>query len=220
MATFGKRVQPKHRADPAERRRDIAPAPRSGTHAAPVPPEPSPAEPTAPARQEMLPHTDAPQTPAPQAPHAPASVVQTAAPAVEPGTLRVLIVDDNEDVRGLLRIAFARAEIKVVGAASGSREALELAQRDEPDIVLLDVNLPGIAGLDVLPLLREHCPQTRVVMFSAQCGHAVIETARERGAVGFVEKGVSMKSVISHLREVAAAPDGRAVEPFPLRVYP
>jgi CheY-like chemotaxis protein len=207
MATFGKRVQPKHRADPAERRRDIAPAPRSGTHAAPVPPELSPAEPATPARQEMRPHTDGPQTPAPQAP---ASVVQRAAPAVELGTLRVLIVDDNEDVRGLLRIAFARAEIKVVGAASGSREAVELAQRDQP----------GIAGLDILPLLREHCPQTRVVMFSAQCGHAVIETARERGAVGFVEKGVSMKSVISHLREVAAAPEGRAVEPFPLRVYP
>jgi CheY-like chemotaxis protein len=216
MATFGKRMQPKHRADPADRKRDTAPTPRSGTHAAPVAPAVSSAEPGAPARQEMPPHTDAPHTPARQAAHAPVSVVQAAAP----GTLRVLIVDDNEDVRGLLRIAFARAEIKVVGAASDSREALELAQRDRPDIVLLDVNLPGLAGLDILPLLREHCPRTRVVMFSAQCGHAVIETARERGAVGFVEKGVSMKGVISHLREVAGAPDGRAVEPFPLRVYP
>jgi CheY-like chemotaxis protein len=220
MATFGKRVQPRHRADPADRRRDTAPAPRPGTHAAPVSPEVSVAERSAPPRQEMPPRADAHQSPAPQAPHAPVSVVPPAAPAAEPGTLKVLIVDDNEDVRGLLRIAFARAEIKVVGAASGSGEALELAQRDQPDIVLLDVNLPGIAGLDILPLLREQCPQTRVVMFSAQCGHAVIETARERGAVGFVEKGVSMKSVISHLREVVAAPDGRTVEPFPLRVYP
>ena len=220
MATFGKRVQPKHRADPSERKQDSAPAPRTGTHAAPVAPEVSPVEQAAaPARQELPPRTDSPRSPAPEAPHAPVSVVEAAAPAAEPGTLKVLIVDDNEDVRGLLCIAFARAEIKVVGAASGSHEALELAQRDQPDIVLLDVNLPGVAGLDVLPQLREHCPQTRVVMFSAQCGHAVIETARERGAVGFVEKGVSMKSVIAHLGEVAAAPDGQAVEPFPLRVY-
>lgn len=218
MATFGKRVQPKHRADPADRRRDSAPAPRSGTHSDPVAPgvspEGSPAEPAVATRQEAPPRTELHRDPAPQTPAPPA------APAAQPGTLKVLIVDDNEDVRGLLRIAFARAEIKVVGAASGSREALELAQHDQPDIVLLDVNLPGIAGLDVLPLLREHHPQTKVVMFSAQCGHGVVETARERGAVGFVEKGVSMKSVIAHLREVAAAPDGQAVEPFPLRVYP
>jgi CheY-like chemotaxis protein len=218
MATFGKRVQPKHRADPADRRRDSAPAPRSATHAAPVAPDVTAPEPAPPARQEP-PRAAAPQAPAREVPAAPVSVVEDDAPVRKPRTLKVLIVDDNEDVRGLLRIAFARAEIKVVGAASGSQEALELAQQDQPDIVLLDVNLPGIAGLDVLPLLREHCPRARVVMFSAQCGHSVSETARERGAVGFVEKGVSMKGLIAHLGEVAAAPDGETVEPFPLRVY-
>jgi DNA-binding NarL/FixJ family response regulator len=139
--------------------------------------------------------------------------------AVESDTLRVLVVDDNEDVRGLLRIAFARADIDVVGAASDSREALALAQHDKPDIVLLDVNLPEMPGLDVLPLLREHSPEARVVMFSAQCSPPVTETAMERGAMGFVEKGVSMKNLVAHLREVATAPQGRAVQPFPLRVY-
>ena len=77
-----------------------------------------------------------------------------------------------------------------------------------------------MAGLDLLPLLREHCPQARVVMFSAQCTTQVTETAMQRGAVGFVEKGVSMKNVVAHLHAVAHAPEGQVVEPFPLKVYP
>ena len=132
----------------------------------------------------------------------------------------MLVIDDNEDVRGLLRIAFARADIQVVGAAGDSREALAMAQHDRPGIILLDVNLPEVAGLDLLPLLRERCPQAKVVMFSAQCNSQVTETALQRGAVGFVEKGVSMKNVVAHLHEVARAPEAQVVEPFPLKVYP
>jgi DNA-binding NarL/FixJ family response regulator len=132
----------------------------------------------------------------------------------------VLVVDDNEDVRGLLRIAFARNGIEVVGAAGDFRQALAIAGQDQPGLILLDVNLPEVAGLDLLPELRERCPQGRVVMFSAQISPQVTEQARQRGAVGFVEKGVSMKNVVAHLQEVAAAAEGAVVEPFPLRVYP
>jgi AmiR/NasT family two-component response regulator len=57
-------------------------------------------------------------------------------------------------------------------------------------------------------------------MFSAQISPQVTEQARQRGAVGFVEKGVSMKNVVAHLQEVSAASEGEVVEPFPLRVYP
>ena len=153
-------------------------------------------------------------------PAAPVSVGEPEPPARETRTLRVLVVDDNEDVRGLLRIAFARNDIQVVGAAGNSREALAMVQRDRPGIILLDVNLPEVAGLDLLPLLREQCPEARVVMFSAQCTNQVTETAMQRGAVGFVEKGVSMKNVVAHLQEVADAPEGQIVEPVPLKVYP
>jgi CheY-like chemotaxis protein len=228
MATFGKRVQPKHRAEPretSERKRVTPPAPRPGAHAAPVAPAPvdTPVAPPAPAPQSLTtpapaaPELETPMTPG--LPAAPVSISEPEPPAVDPAPLRVLIVDDNEDVRGLLRIAFARSEIEVVGAAGDSREALAMAQHDRPSIILLDVNLPEVAGLDLLPLLLERCPQARVVMFSAQVGTQVIETAMQRGAMGFVEKGVSMKNVVAHLREVATAPEGQAVEPFPLRVY-
>ena len=94
-----------------------------------------------------------------------------------------------------------------------------MAQHYRPGIVLLDVNLPDVGGLDLLPRLRDHCPQARVVMFSAQCSPEVIETAMQRGAAGFVEKGVSMKNVMAHLQDVARAPEAQVVEPFPLRVY-
>ena len=226
MATFGKRVQPKHRASPGDRKRASAPAPVHGAHAAPV------ADPVAPAPVDPAPASSAPPaSPAPAAPEleremtpelpaAPVSVNEPERRAAEPGPLRVLVVDDNEDVRGLLRLAFGRADIEVVGSAGDSREALAMAQHDRPGIILLDVNLPDVAGLDLLPQLREHCPQAKVVMFSAQCSSQVTETAMERGAVGFVEKGVSMKSVVAHLHEVARAPEARVVEPFPLKVYP
>jgi DNA-binding NarL/FixJ family response regulator len=156
----------------------------------------------------------------PELPAAPVSVSEPEPPTTETGPLRVLVVDDNEDVRGLLRIAFARNDIQVVGAAGDFREALAIAQHDRPGIILLDVNLPEVAGLDLLPRLREHCPQAKVVMFSAQCTNQVTETAMQRGAVGFVEKGVSMKKVVAHLNAVARAPEGEVVEPFPLKVYP
>jgi CheY-like chemotaxis protein len=222
MATFGKRVQPKHRADPGTRREATPPAPRPGSHAAPVDPAPdaapAPLSPAPAAPAPAAPELEAPASP--ELPAAPVSVSEPEPPTAETGPLRVLVVDDNEDVRGLLRIAFARADIQVVGAAGDSREALAMAQHDRPGIILLDVNLPEVAGLDLLPLLRERCPQAKVVMFSAQCNNQVTETALQRGAVGFVEKGVSMKNVVSHLHEVARAPEAQVVEPFPLKVYP
>lgn len=225
MATFGKRVPPKHRADPNERKGLTPPAPRPGAHAAPVAPAPTD-DPSLPAEHTLPP----PATPAPAAPEletpvstelpaAPVSVSEPEPSPVDTAPMRVLIVDDNEDVRGLLRIAFARSQIEVVGAAGDSREALAIAQQDRPSLILLDVNLPEVAGLDLLPMLREHCPQARVVMFSAQLGSHVVETALQRGAMGFIEKGVSMKNVVTHLNAVATAPAGQPVEPFPLRVY-
>lgn len=222
MATFGKRVQPKHRADPSTRREVTPPAPRPGSHAAPAAPAPDAAEaPVLPPASTPAPAAPELETPAaPELPAAPVSVSEPEPPSRETRTLRVLVVDDNEDVRGLLRIAFARNDIQVVGTAGDSREALAMAQHDQPGIILLDVNLPEVAGLDLLPLLREQCPQARVVMFSAQCTNQVTETAMQRGAVGFVEKGVSMKNVVAHLQEVADAPEGQIVEPFPLKVYP
>jgi CheY-like chemotaxis protein len=235
MATFGKRVQPKHRATPGTRKRVPTESPQGGAHAASVS-----AEPLAPATDDV-PVAQAPVAQAPVAPEppaalaapapafetslapelasAPVSVTDLERPTADPGTLRVLIVDDNEDVRGLLRIAFDRADIDVIGSASDSREALAMAQHHRPGIILLDVNLPDVGGLDLLPQLRDHCPQARVVMFSAQCSPQVIETAMQRGAVGFVEKGVSMKHVMTHLQDVARAPEAQVVEPFPLRVY-
>jgi CheY-like chemotaxis protein len=243
MATFGKRVQPKHRATPGARKRESTEPPRGGAHAAPVSAGPVvpatddvPVAPAPVAQAPVAPAPDAvPVTPEPPAVlAAPAHVLETPVapelsaapvsvadpePTADFGTLRVLIVDDNEDVRGLLRIAFDRAEIDVIGSASDSREALTMAQHYRPGIILLDVNLPDVGGLDLLPQLRDHCPQARVVMFSAQCSPQVIETAMQRGAVGFVEKGVSMKHVMAHLQDVARAPEAQVVEPFPLRVY-
>ena len=135
MATFSKRVQPKHRATPGDRTRTTAPAPRPGSHAAPVvrrnvAPKRSPRHRTPPhrptprPRRRPSPHPSSRRSCRPSCPrHRSRSVSRSRLPP-NAGPLRVLVVDDNEDVRGLLRIAFARADIDVVGAAGDSTEAL------------------------------------------------------------------------------------------------
>jgi CheY-like chemotaxis protein len=209
-------VAPTPEAGPVGPAPDAAPVPVAEAPVAPEPPAALAAQAT---ELETPPATELETPQARELPAAAVSVSEAEPPASDPGTMRVLIVDDNEDVRGLLRIAFDRADIEVIGAASHSQEALALAQRNRPGVILLDVNLPDEGGLDLLPRLRDHCPQARVVMFSAQCSAEVIETARQRGAAGFVEKGVSMKKVMAHLEDVARAPEAQVVEPFPLRVY-
>ena len=81
--------------------------------------------------------------------------------------MRVLIVDDHTLVRaGIGRLLQALPDVDVVAEASNAQQALDMAEIHRPDLILLDLSLPDRSGLDLLPLLRESLPQTRVVMMS------------------------------------------------------
>ncbi len=156
---------------------------------------------------------------------APAPQVLEATPeppaAPENAWIRVLIVDDHDDVREMLELSLLGDGFTVVGTAADGHRALEIIEAHEVDIVLLDLHLADESGLAILPEIRRVSPSTRVVILSAIGATAMTERAIALGAVGFIEKGVSLRSIALHLNRVATAPKTALVRPFPLnRDYP
>jgi DNA-binding NarL/FixJ family response regulator len=103
---------------------------------------------------------------------------------------RVVLVDDEPDIVFLARTLFEHdGRFDVVGEASDGEEAVRLAQRLQPEAVLLDILMPGMDGWEALPLIRRVAPDTAVVVVSA-LGHRqdVAERATALGAAAYVEK--------------------------------
>lgn len=121
----------------------------------------------------------------------------------------VLLVDDSEDVREVLRLLVAAdGRLEVVGEAVNGREGVEMAERLQPDAIILDVAMPVMTGLEALPLLRERAPRSMVVMYAAGARSEIEPAALAAGAVSFFEKGVSAKAVVRgtvELLDAAAA---------------
>lgn len=94
--------------------------------------------------------------------------------------MRLFLCDDNAEYRHLARLAFQRAGHEIVGEAGDGREALDLAPQTEADVVLLDLNMPVMGGLEALPLLRDALPRTRIVVLTT--GHAPEDRRRALAA--------------------------------------
>ena len=122
-----------------------------------------------------------------------------------PGTASILVVDDEPVVRALLKAALAPAGSRVVEAADGS-EALDVAWREQPDLVLLDVGLPKLNGLDVCRALKTNPVAPRVLLIT---GNADLPGLDDCGADGVVTKPFRplelLELVRRHLDAVASA---------------
>ncbi|MFQ5425903.1 MAG: response regulator [Gaiellales bacterium] len=119
--------------------------------------------------------------------------------------VRVLLVDDHALVRAGLRLLLDEADgIETVGEAGNAADAVRLARELEPDIVLLDIVMPGQTGIEVLPELRRVAPESRIVMLSMEDDPNYLRTAFDRGAVGYVLKEAADEELIGALRDVAA----------------
>ncbi len=102
-----------------------------------------------------------------------------------------MICDDEPSLRALLRIALGlEPDLEVVAEAADGREAIDLAEQHQPDVILLDLAMPKMDGLEALPKLREVVPDTKVVVFSGFQESLLERQAHELGAVAYVEKGV------------------------------
>ena len=120
--------------------------------------------------------------------------------------LEVLVVDDVDEVRDMLRIVLdADPRFRVVGEASDGLKGVELAAALSPDLVLLDLVMPRLDGLEALPRLRESAPSSRVVMLSGLDTGDAEERARSLGAVGYLEKGGNVADLLDGLAAMAGA---------------
>ena len=86
---------------------------------------------------------------------------------VSPAPLRVMLVDDHALVRSAVAQAITAPDLTVVAEAGTAEDALELGARERPDLILLDVNLPGMSGLELVRELRSRVPGAEIVMLSA-----------------------------------------------------
>jgi len=125
---------------------------------------------------------------------------------------RVLLVDDHAVVRaGLRRVLEAEPDIEVVGEAGTARDAVLEARATKPDVILLDIVLPGESGVDVLPALLKEAPGAKVLMLSMQDDPRYVREAFAAGASGYVLKEAADSEVVGAAREVAAG--GRYLHP-------
>lgn len=120
---------------------------------------------------------------------------------------RVVVADDDPDVRDILSVALERSgRFAVVATAADSPRAVEAAATHLPDLVLLDLAMPG-GGLDAIPLVRAAAPEARVVVVSGFPGDRLGDAVRERGAVGYVQKGLSPRATVDEVLAVAGVLD-------------
>ena len=119
-------------------------------------------------------------------------------------SISVLIVDDHAVVRSGLRLLLdAESDIDVVGEAGTAREAVFEVRSSKPDVVLMDVAMPGGSGIDVIPQLLHEAPETKILMLSMQDDPNYVRQAFEAGASGYVLKEAADAEVVSAVRDVA-----------------
>jgi DNA-binding NarL/FixJ family response regulator len=118
------------------------------------------------------------------------------------GAIRVMLVDDHALVRSAVRQALAAPDIQVVGEAASATEALELAPRLHPDVLLLDINLPGTDGLSVLRELAPRLPRTKIVMLTVSGDRRDLLQAVRSGAAGYLTKDLGPEALQRAVRGI------------------
>src|SRR5207247_8451779 len=112
----------------------------------------------------------------------------------------VLIVDDHPLTRDALSALLGRHGFSVVGAAAGGEEAIQLARRLQPKLVLLDLSMPGLSGLEALPRVRDAAPGCEVVVLTASGTEENLLGAIRGGAAGYLLKSEPPQRIVGLLR--------------------
>lgn len=119
--------------------------------------------------------------------------------------IRVLIADDHPLILAGVRRGLERSDgIEVVGEAHSATEAMSLIERRGPEIVLMDLRMPDVQGIEHILEVRKRWPEVKVVVLSASEDRPSVESALSAGASGFVVKSVSPSDIAAILRQVAA----------------
>jgi DNA-binding NarL/FixJ family response regulator len=123
--------------------------------------------------------------------------------------MRVMIVDDHPVTRDGLRAALGTAEdVEIVGEASSGEEAVKVVTEVEPDVVFMDVRMPGMNGIEATKAIRQGNPDTRVILFTVDESRASIAEAIQAGVSGYLLKDVGVDELVHAAR---LALEGKAV---------
>lgn len=121
-----------------------------------------------------------------------------------PKQVNVLIIDDNVVIRYMLRHILTVEGYAVVGEAVNGEAGLEMACQLRPDLICLDVLMPGSSGLDVLKQLKEQVPQAAVLIVTGNNQSETMATALRNGADGFIQKPFKSDELLSSVAQVVA----------------
>jgi DNA-binding NarL/FixJ family response regulator len=118
--------------------------------------------------------------------------------------MRIVLVDDHEVVRlGIKALLDQSSQFEVVGEASNAKEAIELTGKIRPDIVLMDIRLPGVSGIDACEEIVQMYPDIRVVMLTSYAEDEMLFSAIRAGASGYLLKQISSEDLIRSLEQVS-----------------
>ena len=134
----------------------------------------------------------------------------------KPRTIRVMVVEDHALVRAAVRQALSAPGIEMVAEAGSAEEALELAPQLRPDVLLLDIDLPGMDGVSLVRELAPRLPATRIVMLTVSSADHHLVDAMRFGASGYLTKDLSPEAL---LRAVRSAANGELAMPRRLAAH-
>ena len=117
--------------------------------------------------------------------------------------IKILVADDHVVLRtGLKMLLNAQPDIKVVGEAGNGSEVVQLATALQPDLILLDLSMPGLGGLETLPLLRKVVPTIRILILTMHDDESYLRQALHEGVAGYVLKKVADSELIAAIHSV------------------
>lgn len=117
--------------------------------------------------------------------------------------IRILLADDHAVLRdGLAALLDARTDMSVIGEAADGAELLTLAEQRQPDLILLDLTMPRLGGLEALPLLRQRVPQARVLILTMHHDEGYLRQALKGGASGYLLKKAADVELIAAIQAV------------------
>lgn len=119
--------------------------------------------------------------------------------------IRVLLVDDHAVVRsGLAGFLLAFDDLKLVGEAASGEEAVSLCRQVQPDVVLMDLMMPGMDGAEATRAIRERCPDIKVIVLTSFQEEELVQRALQAGAISYLLKNVSVDELADAIRAAVA----------------